>query len=475
MTLNTFSSRLALGLLGASMLAGCASMAPQYQQPASPVPAQFNGTDASAPATATPSVASLDWRSVFLDDRLRQVIALALHNNRDLRVAVLNIEKARATYRIDQADLFPAVSAGASQTTSGNGNTVSRSASATVGFSAWELDLFGRIRSLSNEARQTLLATAETQRSTRMSLLAEVAGDWLTVAAYQKQVALAQQTLASQRQTLALTEQMHAAGSASGTDLSAVQSTVESARADVANYATQLDEARNALDLVVGTAVPAALLPSANDSNTAIALAPVNANAPSSLLLQRPDVLSAEHTLQAANADIGAARAAFFPGISLTGAAGVGSDALSTLFSAGTRTWSFIPSITVPIFNAGALKASLDSAEISKNIAVAQYEKAIQTAFSETANALAVRARLDQRLDAQTALITAQTRTYNLAQARYQNGVDSYLLTLTAQRALYSAQQALITLQLSEATNRVTLYKVFGGGADAQGDEATSR
>ncbi len=368
------------------------------------------------------------------------------------------------------------MTAGASQTTSGNGNTVSRSASATVGFSAWELDLFGRIRSLSDEARQTWLATAETQRSTRMSLLAEVAGDWLTVAAYQQQVALAQQTLASQRQTLTLTEQMHAAGSASGTDLSAVQSTVESARADVANYATQLDEARNALDLVVGTAVPAALLPSANDSNTAIALAPVNANAPSSLLLQRPDVLSAEHTLQAANADIGAARAAFFPSISLTGAAGVGSDALSTLFSAGTRTWSFIPSITVPIFNAGSLKASLDSAEISKNIAVAQYEKkAIQTAFSETSNALAVRARLNERLAAQTALITAQTRTYNLAQARYQNGVDSYLLTLTAQRALYSAQQDLITLQLSEATNRVTLYKVFGGGADAQGDVVASR
>ncbi|TBU88475.1 efflux transporter outer membrane subunit [Phytopseudomonas dryadis] len=467
--------RLALAVLCAAALAGCASMAPSYVQPAAPVPAQFR--DAPPAAADAMPVAELDWRQVFLDERLRQVIAQALQSNRDLRVALLNIEKARAQYRIQSADLLPSVDATLSRTaarssaaaSSSGVAAVSRSASATVGFSSWELDLFGRIRSLQDEAAQTFLATAETQRSTRMSLLAEVASDWLNVGAYRQRVALAQQTLESQRRTLQLTEFLHGEGAASGVDLASIQGSVESARADVATYATALEQARHALELVVGAPVPDSLLPDTDDAETAVALAPLPANLSSRVLLQRPDVLSAEYVLKAANADIGAARAAFFPSISLTTTVGVGSSALSNLFDAGTRTWSFIPTVSVPIFRAGALQASLDAAELSADVAVAQYEKAIQTAFGEVADVLAERARLDERLDAQRALVVASRRGYTLADARYRNGVDSSLQALTAQRTLYSAQQDLITLRLSEASNRVTLYKVFGGGADADG------
>ncbi|TBU96786.1 transporter [Stutzerimonas kirkiae] len=464
-------ARLALAVLCAAGLAGCVSMAPSYVPPATPVPAQFReAPPASADAAA---LAELDWRQVFLDERLRQVIVLALQSNRDLRVAVLNIEKARAQYRIQSADLLPSVDATVSQTAARSGtdasSTVSRSAAATVGFSNWELDLFGRIRSLQDEAAQTFLATAETQRSTRMSLLAEVASDWLSVGAYRQRVALAQQTLESQRRTLQLTEFLHGEGAASGVDLASIQGSVESARADVATYATALEQARHALELVVGAPVHDSLLPAIDDAEAAVALAPLPADLSSQVLLQRPDVLSAEYVLKAAHADIGAARAAFFPSISLTTTLGVGSSALSDLFDAGTRSWSFIPSISVPIFRAGALQASLDVAELSADVAVAQYEKAIQTAFGEAADALAVRARLDERLDAQRALVSASRRGYTLADARYRNGVDSSLQALTAQRTFYSAQQDLITLRLSEASNRVTLYKVFGGGADAGG------
>ncbi|MFT4197041.1 MAG: efflux transporter outer membrane subunit [Pseudoxanthomonas sp.] len=472
--IRTCLPRLALASACAAALAGCVSMAPRYQRPDAPVAAQFR--DAPAGDASAGAVAELDWRKVFLDARLQQVIALALDNNRDLRVAVLDIEKARAEYRIQRANLLPSVDASGSYTaersaSTGGGSQVSRSASAEVGFSSWELDLFGRIRSLKNEALETYLATEQTQRDTRLSLVAEVAGDWLTVAADQQLLALARQTYESQRKTLELTERRYAEGVDSGVDLASVQSSVESARTDVASYATALAQARNALELVVGAPVADELLPdpAAGADAVAVALAPLPANLSSAVLLQRPDVLYAEHTLKAANADIGAARAAFFPTIALTAASGRSSDALSDLFKgAATRTWSFVPSITLPIFHAGELKAELDEARISKNIYVADYEKAIQTAFSEVADALAERAHVDEQLDAQRAYVAATGRSYELAEARWRNGVDSYLDALTAQRSYYSAQQDLISLRLTEATNRVTLYKVLGGGADAQ-------
>jgi outer membrane protein, multidrug efflux system len=464
-------------------LAGCASMAPHYQRPDAPVATQFRDAPAAdASAGDAGAVASLDWRQVFLDARLQQVVASALDNNRDLRVAVLNIEKARATYRIQRADLLPSIDASGSYSSARSSaassttglSQVSRTATAEVGFSSWELDLFGRVRSLKNEALETWLATAQTQRSTRMSLVAEVAGDWLTVGAYQERLKLAQDTLASQRETLRLTELKHAQGVVSGVDLAQVQSSVESARADVASYSTSLAQARNALELVVGAPVADAQLPAAGGSEAAVALAPLPANLSSAVLLQRPDVLYAEHTLKAANADVGAARAAFFPTISLTASSGSSSDQLSGLFESGSRTWSFVPSISIPIFHAGALKASLDSAKIAKQIEVADYEKAIQTAFSEVADALAARAHIDEQLDAQQALVAVTQRSYTLSDARYRNGVDSYLEALDAQRSLYSAQQDLITLRLTEASNRVTLYKVLGGGADAQSAPTTA-
>lgn len=455
-------------------LAGCVSMAPRYARPGAPVPEQFPQAVGSSQSTGEVPVAQLDWQQVFLDPRLRQVIALALDNNRDLRVALLNIDAQRAQYRIQRAALLPTVDASASQTRarassrSTTGGGVSQSDSADVGFSSWELDLFGRVRSLKNEALETWLATSETQRSTRMSLVAEVASDWLAVAADQQLLVLAQQTLASQRETLRLSVAQHDQGTLSGLDLAQVQATVETARADVASYTTQLAQDRNALNLLVGAPVSDALLPQADALDAAVALAPVPADLSSTVLLQRPDVLSAEHALKAANADIGAARAAFFPTISLTATTGRSSDALSSLFDSGTRTWSFVPSISIPIFHAGALKADLDMAKIEKNIEVATYEKAIQTAFSEVADALAARANLGEQLDAQQALVDATGRSYTLAEARYRNGVDSYLDALDSQRSLYTAQQTLITLRQTEATNRVTLYKVLGGGADAQ-------
>ncbi len=304
-------------------------------------------------------------------------------------------------------------------TGTGTGSQASRSATAQVGFSSWELDLFGRIRSLKDEALQTWLATEQTQRSTRMSLVAEVAGDWLTVGAYQQRLKLAEQTLASQRESLALTERRHAQGLLSGVDLASLQASVESARADVAAYTTSLAQARNALDLVVGTSVRDELLPSAaaNDAE-AVALAPLPVELSSAVLLQRPDVLYAEHTLKAANADIGAARAAFFPTISLTASTGSGSDALSSLFDSGTKQWSFAPTISLPIFHAGALKASLDQAKISKDVSMAQYENAIQSAFSEVADTLATRATVDEQHDAQQARVKATTRARELAEER---------------------------------------------------------
>lgn len=469
-----------LALVGTLALGGCVSMAPHYQRPDAPVPPSLV-TSANVAGGQEPAgtVADLDWRRVFVEPRLQQVIALALDNNRDLRVAVLNIEKARAQYRIERADLLPQVDAGASHsaarssaaTSSSGQSRVSRSASASVGFSAWELDLFGRIRSLKNEALETWLASAETQRATRLSLVAEVAGDWLAVDAYQRRLALAEQTLASQRETLRLSETRHRQGVISGVDLAQVRTSVESARADVAAYAAALEQARNALMLVVGAPVPDTLLPDPVASEGAVALAPLPASLPSAVLLQRPDVLAAEHTLKAANADIGAARAAFFPTISLTASTGRSSDALSSLFDAGTRTWSFVPSLSLPIFHAGALKASLDVARISQRIEVANYEKTIQTAFAEVADALAVRRHIDEQLDAQQALVAASQRNFTLSEARWKEGVDSYLDALDAQRLLYSAQQSLITLRLQEAVNRATLYKVLGGGADAEGGE----
>ncbi|WP_340647831.1 efflux transporter outer membrane subunit [Pseudoxanthomonas winnipegensis] len=476
------STPVRIGLAAATLLAlaGC-TLAPTYQRPAAPVPADLAAADAApAAGTAVDTLALPDWQQVFLDPRLRQTIALALQNNRDLRVAMLSIDKARAQYRLQRAAQLPSFDANASMTRTrtspaSNDDGVSQlttNDAVQVGLSSWQLDLFGQLRSLSQEAQQNWLSSAENQRSVRLSLIAQVAAAWLTVAADQAQLTLAQQTLDSQAQSLQLTERQHSVGSVSGLDLAQQQTSVESARVAVASAATQLAQARDALQLLVGAPLDPSLLPTEQALQDSVALAPLPAHLSSAVLLQRPDVLAAEHSLQAANADIGAARAAFFPSLSLTASTGRSSDALSTLFSAGTRTWSFVPSITAPIFHAGALKASLDASKLGKDIAVAQYEKAIQSAFAEVADALATRDHLQAQLTAQQALVEASQRSYTLADARYRAGLDGHLAVLDAQRSLYAAQQALIALRQQDVSNRVTLYQVLGGGADAQATAA---
>ncbi len=451
-----------LPLLLALLLGGCVNLAPDYQRPAAPVAAQWPG---AAPAGA--SQADVEWREFFVDARLRDTVARALANNRDLRVAALNVEYQRAQYRIQRAELFPAVSASAEDTRQralSDGTTaVSSQYSVGLGVSSYELDLFGRLRNLKDAALEDYLALEQTRRSTQISLVAEVASAWMTLAADQQLLKLARDTHASQQKTYELVQRSHGLGGESGLSLAQARSTVESARAEAASYASQVEQDRNALELLVGERLDASLLPGDTGLDAAL-LVTVPAGLPSSLLQRRPDVLAAEHTLKAANADIGAARAAFFPSVSLTASGGSASGELSGLFKSGSRAWSFAPSISLPIFDAGSNQAGLDAAKITRDIDVANYEKALQTAFSEVADALSVRSHINERLDAQRELTAATDKSYDLSLALYKQGSDSFLEVLDAQRSLYSAQQTLISLELAEQVNRVTLYKVLGGG-----------
>ena len=454
-------------LLATTALAGC-TLAPSYKRPALPV-AQAWPTPT---ATAAVPAGDLAWRDVFQDPRLQGVIDLALAQNRDLRVAVSNIELARAKYRVQRADLLPAINAvGAeSQThtprsTSQTGAAVTgEQYSATVGFSAYELDLFGRVRSLNAAALQSFFASEENRRAVQISLIAEVAADYLTLAADQDLLKVTQDTLKSREDDFALTRKRFDIGAISGLDLSQAQTLVEQARSDAATATARVAQDRNALQLVVGATVPEALLPNGDITGVKL-LADLQPGLPSDVLTRRPDVLSAEHGLEAQNANIGAARAAFFPRISLTASTGAASTDLNSLFNAGTGAWSFTPQIVLPLFNGGANIANLKGAKASRDIALAQYEKAIQTAFREVADALAVRATVRDRVEAQQRLVAAATETQRLTQARYDRGVDSYLNLLDAQRTLYGARQSLLTAELVEALNRVELYKTLGGGS----------
>ncbi|WP_287876921.1 efflux transporter outer membrane subunit [Acidovorax sp.] len=474
----------ALALLALLALAGCTSLAPDYLRPALPVPATLPGTEGQ-PGTPVPDSGPMGWQDFLQEPRLRELVALALQNNRDLRVAVLAIEKARAQYGVEQSSRFPAVGATGAGTrtrtaqdlTTGGRSPTSSQYSAQLGFSSYEIDLFGRVKSLNEAALQEFLRTTESRRSVQLSLVAEVANAWLTLDADGRRLQLAQDTLRSRQKSYALTERSHALGAASGLTLAQAQTTVDAARADVAAFTSQVARDRNALALLVGAPVPAALLPESADTAAsastepttplappAAALLAIPAHLPSSVLLHRPDVRAAEYTLRGAYASIGAARAAFFPSITLTASAGTASNALSGLFDGGNGTWSFAPQIRLPIFDAGRNRANLQIAETARDTAVAQYEKAVQTAFREVADALADRATLAERLQAQQSLQAATLKALQLSEARYRLGADSYLPVLDAQRSLYSAQQTLIALSLAEQVNRITLYKVLGGG-----------
>lgn len=465
-----------LALAAMLSLGACASLEPALPAADAGIPQSWPlppttgayGTAAAsgtAPAadTAGGAAADIGWRDFFADPKLAQLIARALENNRDLRVAVQNVERARAQYRIRRADQLPSVGANATVTRGGDAAPAAPTYSVGLGVAAFELDLFGRVRSLSQAALQQYLAQEEARRSAQLSLVAEVANAYLTLAADQELQRVAQATLANRQQALHLSEQRHKLGAVSALDLSQAQAALETARSDVARYAGQVAQDGNALALLVGAPVEPALLPSGFDLQVS-GLGALPAGLPAEVLLRRPDVLQAEHQLRAANANIGAARAAFFPSISLTGSIGSASNELSNLFAGGTRVWSFVPQVNLPIFQGGRLRAGLGLSTAERDIALAQYEKAIQAGFRDVADALALTRTLAEQKTSQQALVAAATRADQLSRARYEAGRDSYLVLLDSQRTLYAAQQSLVATQLAEQTNRVALYKVLGGG-----------
>ena len=466
-----------LSLAVASILLGGCSLIPDYQRPASPVDSLWP-SEAGGAQTAT-AAADLDWRAFFKDPALQGLIDTALANNRDLRVAALNVEAYAAQRQIQRSALFPSVTADGGATrqrlpgslSSSGEPSISSQYSATVGAS-WELDLFGRLRSLDEQALQQYFATEEARRATQIALVASVANAWLTLQADQELLQLTQDTLKTYQQSFALTQRSYDVGVADALALAQARSAVESAQVSLAQYSRQVAQDRNALVVLLGSG-KAGGLPAGQPLDDDLLLE-VPAGLPSDLLQRRPDLRQAEHQLQAANANIGAARAAFFPSVSLTANAGSLSPDLAGLFDAGSGSWLFQPSISLPIFNAGKLRASLDYAELQKDIQVASYEKAIQTAFQEVADGLAARATYQQQLEAQRALVKTNEEYYRLAERRYRTGVDSYLTLLDAQRQLFSVRQQLIGDRLAQLTSEVELYKALGGGWREQSQLASA-
>lgn len=461
----------------AALLGGC-NLAPVHKTPVLPVPetVSANGPVVQASDAALQQAQALQW---LQSPQLREVVALALSNNRDLRIALENIEKARAQYGITRADLLPGITAqaqGSRTRTAGDLTAAGRSSiteqySAQLGFASYELDLWGRIRNLNEASLQQFLQSQDNQRNVQIGLVADVSTAWLTLAADQARLQLAKDTLDSRIKAFELTRKMHELGATSGLVLAQNQTTVDTARGDVASYTSQVDKARNALQLLVGGPVPTQLLPDTQallGPQEVAALKAVSVPLPSTVLLKRPDVQAAERNLRAMNANIGAARAAMFPSISLTGSVGTGSNELDRLFGNNNQTWSFIPLVKLPIFDGGRNRAAVQVAESNQRIAVSQYEKSVQTAFREVADVLADRAQWGERLSAQTSMVANTQKAFDLSNARFKVGVDNYLAVLDAQRSLYAAQQTLIALRLSEQLNRVTLWKALGG--EEEGD-----
>lgn len=464
--------RIISGLSLTLAIAGCVTMAPRYERPAVPVSDEWTAP-VGAPATVAAEgqgIESLSWQEFVLSSKLEQLIGLALENNRDLRVAALNVERARGLYRIQRADQLPNADVGGAMrreripeslaTTGRTGIVEQYSASVSAAF---ELDLFGQLRSLNRAALEDYLAQAASQRSVQISLISEVTQAFLLTANDLALKELAEATARNQEEWFALTQERHRLGAVSGLELSQAETTVETARADVARYDGDVAQDLNALRLLVGAGIPAELQPQSSDAQTSL-LGSVPVELPSRVLLKRPDILAAEHTLKATNANIGAARAAFFPTISLTGSAGYISTDLSDLFDYENRTWSFVPQIAAPLFQGGRLRAGLDVAHTDREIAVARYEQAIQIGFQEVNDALALTGALARQRQALERLVSASARAFDLSQSRRLAGQDSYLILLDAQRSYYGAQQSLIATRLAEQTNLVTLYRALGGG-----------
>ncbi len=459
----------AIGLALAT--AGC-TMAPKYARPNAPVPAEWpsGAAYAGTPTTTNaPQARDLNWRVFFTDTKLQQVIGLALTNNRDLRIAALNVERARAYYGIQRAELLPTVDATGSGSrarvpadlsSSGSRQTVERY-DANLGVASWEIDFFGRIRSLKDRALEEYLASEQAHRSAQILLVSSVAQAYLALAADRESLQLADTTLQAQQASYDLIKRRHELGLVPELDLLRAQTPLDVARRDVAVYLQQVAHDENALNLLAGTPVPVELLPA--DLGQISPPQEVATGLSSEVLLERPDMLQAENLLKAANADIGAARAAFFPRISLTATLGTASSDLSGLFKAGSGAWSYAPHIVMPIFDARTWSAH-KAAKVQREIAVTQYEKAIQSAFREVADTLAVRGTVGQQVAAQQSLVKAFADTYRLSNSRFDKGIDSYLGVLDAQRSLFAAQQVLVFLRFQQIANAVQLYAVLGGG-----------
>jgi multidrug efflux system outer membrane protein len=473
-----------LGLVSL-LLSGCVSLDPAYHRPTDLIAPTWPTGAAYAPAKpALSTIATVGWRDFFADPKLKAVIALALAHNPDLRVAVANVAAARAEYTVQRASLFPTVDAGGNGTaariplstlgaeTGGAPITgaskpyyYERQYSANVGISAYEIDLFGRVQSLSRSAQEQYFANEDAQRAAQILLVSQVATDYLTLGSDRALLKVSEDTAKSGQGYLDLTQKQFEAGVASQLQVRQAETTLEQAKADIARYTTAVAQDRNALELVVGAPVDDALLPDdLQDQVTLLSDLPAGLN--SDVLFSRPDVLEAEHNLKAQNGQIGAARAAFFPSISLTGSGGVSSDALSQLFTGASKAWSFEPSLSIPIFTGGQNSGNLRHAKAERDVYLAQYQKAVQTAFREVSDALAQRGTIDQQLAAEQALVDSAADSLRLSDALYQHGSGSYLNVLTAQVTLYSARQALITTRLTRATNMVTLYQTLGGGLD---------
>jgi len=465
------TSRFLLTTIAAAALSAC-SLAPTYERPAAPVPTQFvgqTGNDDNAKA-----MAELDWQDFIQDARLRQVIQLALDNSRDLRSTLADVEAARAEYHIQRADQLPNVDATVSGSrarsrSSGGGSEISESWTGEAGISSFEIDLFGKLRNESKSSFESYLSTVEGARATRITLISETANAWITLAADRTRLQLARETEKSAKDTVQVTQRRMDAGVATLLDLREAQTTLHTAEYDIAELTTTVNQDIDALRLLVGTEVAPALLPDGLPDDADQWLAALPQNLPSTVLLRRPDVLEAEHLLMGANANIGAARAEFFPTISLTTAAGYASDSLSSLFSDGTRVWSFAPTVSLPIFHAGGIKGDVDYAKAQQKSYLAEYELAIQTAFQEVSDALADAQTVDARLNAQRKLVSTAQDSYRLANLLFERGADTYLNALDSQRSLYSARDTLITVRADALENRVTLYRVAGGGTATAG------
>ena len=445
-------------------LGGCAMLQPELPQAQPDIPAAWPEATAADGAGAADAIG---WREFFTDPNLVEIIARALQNNRDLREAALNVERTRAQYQMQRADRLPSVGLSVSGQRYGGpaaaSNVTPDLYTAGLGISAFELDLFGRVRNLSDAALQAYFAQEEARRAVQISLVGEIASVYLTLAADIASQRAAQSTLEDQLALFELIQKRQAIGAVSGLDVEQARTTVETARADAAQFAGLVATGRNALALLAGAPVEDTLLPAGFDLALS-GLAPLPTGLASNVLLRRPDVRQAEHLLRAANANIGAARAAFFPSISLTGLYGSASGELDGLFKSGTRLWSFNPTVNIPIFQGGRLTAQLGVATADRDIALARYERSIQAGFRDVSDALALTRTLDARRAASQALRDAAERTHRLSKERYDRGLDSYLVLLDAQRTLYSAQQNLIAAQLAEQDNRIRLYRVLGGG-----------